>query len=125
MFNTPVGVASEWAHPVEDTVSNLIPTLLGCTLMGSHAVVYWLWIAFRIAKTCDAHSGYRFEWSPFALLPGSLTAEQHDFHHSHNVGSYGSMTNFWDWLCGTNKEFYEYKASQQQHLTAVVGKKME
>lgn len=32
-----------------------------------------------------------------------LTAEcvwffRHDFHHSHNVGCYGTYTAFWDWV---------------------------
>lgn len=27
------------------------------------------------------------------------------YHHSHNKGSYGSFTKFWDWACGTDKEY--------------------
>jgi len=33
--------------------------------------------------------------------------DRHDFHHSHNVGNFGSFFIFWDWICGTD---YKYRA---------------
>ena len=57
-FNITIGIAAEYAHPIEDIFANLIPTLGGLLLMGSHPVTVWLWIFLRVAETVDGHSGY-------------------------------------------------------------------
>lgn len=106
-FNVPIGLASEHAHPVEDILANIIPTLFGSVLMRSHCVVMWSWISFRLMQTLNAHSAYHFEWSPFNYAFFAVEARRHNFHHSHNQGCYG--TTFWDWLMGTNKEYEEYQ----------------
>ena len=33
---------------------------------------------------------------------------------SHNVGSYGSLFVFWDWLCGTDREYKAYCAKNEK-----------
>ncbi len=99
-YNHSIGIAAEFAHPVEDFLANLLPTLLGCLLMGSHLFTLMLWIAFRLWETIDVHSGYSFKWSPWHLLPFQGGADRHYFHHSHNQGCYGSFTIFWDWITG-------------------------
>jgi sterol desaturase/sphingolipid hydroxylase (fatty acid hydroxylase superfamily) len=109
LFKTNIGIASEYAHPVEDIVANLIPTLIGCLIMGSHALVLWAWLALRISETVDAHSGYNFQFSPFSFFPFQGGAERHDFHHSNNVGCYGSFTIFWDYIMGTDAAFLEFQ----------------
>lgn len=108
-FKVNIGIASEYAHPVEDVLANLTPTLFGCMYMGSHALVLWAWLAFRLMETIDAHSGYSFSFSPFSLMPFQGGARRHDFHHSRNVGCYGSFTIFWDWICGTDAAFLEFE----------------
>jgi sterol desaturase/sphingolipid hydroxylase (fatty acid hydroxylase superfamily) len=108
-FNMSIGIASAFAHPVEDVLANLIPTLIGCLLMGSHVIVLWTWLYIRLMETIDAHSGYSFSFSPFHLLPFQGGADRHDFHHSKNVGCYGSFTIFWDWICGTDKAFLDFQ----------------
>jgi plant 4alpha-monomethylsterol monooxygenase len=67
-FKSNIGIASEFAHPVEDLIANVIPTIGGCFLMGSHVYVLWLWLVIRVLETVDAHSGYSFPLSPFHLL---------------------------------------------------------
>jgi sterol desaturase/sphingolipid hydroxylase (fatty acid hydroxylase superfamily) len=109
-FKTPVGIASKYAHPVEDVIANTLPTVLGPLLIGMHAKVFWLWLFVRLLETIDAHSGYSFPCSPFHMFAFQGGAERHDFHHSHNVGCFGSFTIFWDWICGTDQAFLEWKA---------------
>jgi sterol desaturase/sphingolipid hydroxylase (fatty acid hydroxylase superfamily) len=82
--------------------------------MSSHVQVLWLWLFIRLLETVDAHSGYRFPLSPFHLLPFQGGADRHDFHHSHNVGCFGSFTIFWDWLCGTDAKFLEFKRKRDK-----------
>lgn len=125
LFKTNIGIASEYAHPVEDVLANLIPTLFGCLIMGSHAVVFWAWLALRISETVDAHSGYSFKFSPFSFLPFQGGAERHDFHHSNNVGCYGSFTTFWDWIMGTDAAFLEFEARNKTVARRDVGIKVE
>lgn len=68
MFKSNIGIASEFAHPIEDLFANVIPTIGGCLLMGSHVYVLWLWLVIRIFETIDAHSGYSFPYSPFKIF---------------------------------------------------------
>jgi len=111
-FKVNIGIASEYAHPFEDIVANLVPTLFGCFYMRSHALVLWSWIAFRLMETIDAHSGYDFSFSPFSMVPFQGGARRHDFHHSRNVGCYGSFFIFWDWVCGTDSAFLEFEGKR-------------
>jgi len=110
-FKSTIGIASEYAHPVEDILSNALPSLLGPLLVGPHIVVFWVWIVLRVIETVDAHSGYNFPFSPFRIFPYIQGgADRHDFHHSHNVGNYGSFFTFWDKICGTDKDYNLWKS---------------
>lgn len=120
-FKVTIGIACEYAHPVEDVLSNLIPTLSGCLIMGSHILVFWLWLAIALTFTIDAHSGYNFLLSPFNKLPFQVESDRHDFHHSHNVGCYGAAFRFWDSVMGTDKAFLAFEAAQKLKLKTHVG----
>jgi len=114
-FKATIGVASEYAHPVEGIVSNLFPFVLGPIIIGRlfggvHLVTLWAWLFLRVCETVDAHSGFAFPFSPFNLLPFQGGAARHDFHHLFNVGSFGSFFNFWDWIMGTDIPFRQYQA---------------
>jgi plant 4alpha-monomethylsterol monooxygenase len=113
-FKQPIAMASEWAHPLEDLFGNIGPTLLGPLLMGSHLYTILIWVVLRLWKTLDAHCGYSL---PFPLsiwhgLPGLLGSDMHDFHHESKEGMegcFGAMFTFWDYVCGTDKVFYDVK----------------
>jgi len=108
-----IGIAAEYAHPVEEFFANFLPTFAGPALSGSpHAVVLWSYLSIRLWETIDAHSGYSFPWSPWKMIPFIQGGpDKHDFHHSHNVGNFGMLA-FWDWVCGTDKPYKEWKAKQ-------------
>eukprot|EP01136_Pigoraptor_vietnamica_P018606 Opistho-1_new@65200 len=113
-FNTSIGIAAEYAHPIESMLANTIPTVGGAALLGTHMSTFWIYLAIRIHETVDAHSGYNFPWSPWHYLVFS-GADRHDFHHSHNKGNYGGApTVFWDWICGTDSEYKKWKAAGGQ-----------
>ena len=67
-FKSTIGIASEYAHPIEDLFANVIPTIGGNLLIGSHIFTFWLWLFIRICETIDAHSGYTFPYSPFHIF---------------------------------------------------------
>ena len=111
-YRTSIGVASEYAHPLEFVLSNAIPFALGPLLCGAHYLTVWQWTLLRIGETVDGHSGYEFPWSPYRLLPLSGSSTAHDFHHSHNVGNFASFFTYWDRICGTDQPFLNWQHKQ-------------
>jgi len=112
-FKVSIGLAAEYAHPIEQIISNQLPTIAGPLLLGSHMAVLWLWLWLRVIETVDAHSGFDFPFTARKLLPGIVDgSERHDFHHSHNVGNYGAFLTLWDRLMGTDKAYHEFIAKK-------------
>mmetsp|Transcript_9466 Transcript_9466/g.38707 ORF Transcript_9466/g.38707 Transcript_9466/m.38707 type:complete len:273 (+) Transcript_9466:151-969(+) len=113
-FKSTIGIAAEYAHPIEGIVANAIPTLTGPILLGVHLWTFWLYVTLRLWETVESHSGYAFPWSIWSLFDFQGGAEMHDYHHSHNVGNYGGAAfSFWDSLMGTDRHYREYKAAQE------------
>jgi len=113
-FKQPIGIAAEFAHPIEALLANEIPTIAGCLLLGAHPLVFWTYLALRMWETIDSHSGFKFPWSPWNLVPGAMGgAEFHDYHHSVNIGNYG-MLRFWDWVMGTDLKYNQSKQNKIQ-----------
>jgi sterol desaturase/sphingolipid hydroxylase (fatty acid hydroxylase superfamily) len=70
-----------------------------------------VWLVVRVSEIVNSHSGYVVPFSPWEIVPFVQGgADRHEFHHSNNVGSYGSFTKFWDWLAGTDEAFNRFVA---------------
>ena len=89
----PIGLSAQYAHPLEQVVSNLIPLLSGPLICGSHTVTTWVFLSIGLISTTVAHSGYHL---PFLPSP-----EYHDFHHREFASNFG-MDGFLDWFHGTD-----------------------
>jgi sterol desaturase/sphingolipid hydroxylase (fatty acid hydroxylase superfamily) len=89
----PTVLACIHAHPVEFYFGNVLPELVGVILLANrvHHSCYYGWIVFRMMQSLNEHSGYNFTWSMFRLVPFHLRGDEHDYHHSENVGSYASF----------------------------------
>lgn len=111
-YKQPHSWAVEYSHPVEYVLANSIGIFLGAILLSSHIHTFYIWIAIRTAEGVDGHSGYDFWFSPFRYFPFRPGANVHDYHHSHNVGNYGSFFVFWDTICGTNMSNKDYVAME-------------
>mmetsp|Transcript_11278 Transcript_11278/g.1010 ORF Transcript_11278/g.1010 Transcript_11278/m.1010 type:complete len:140 (+) Transcript_11278:589-1008(+) len=107
-FVNSVSISSSYAHPIEYILGNSVPTALGFMILGNkcHFVTYLIWLGIRLFETIDGHCGYEFSWSPYRLIPLSGSSEYHNYHHSHNVGTYCSFFTFWDTIFGTNKDYF-------------------
>jgi len=114
-FKINTGISSEYAHPVEHLFSNLVP-VAGNLLMGSHVLVFWVWLVIRIGEIVDTHSGYEFKYSPYSMFKWQGGADRHEFHHSHNTGCFGSFTIFWDQICGTDEKYNQYRARKDAKI---------
>lgn len=104
---TGYSIASEYTHPVESIVGNVLPVMAGPYITQCHFYTTCLWVIIRMFKTCDAHSGYAFKWSPFGLCYPLNAAERHDFHHETGLGSFGSFFSLWDQWTGTDSAFLQ------------------
>jgi sterol desaturase/sphingolipid hydroxylase (fatty acid hydroxylase superfamily) len=123
-YKVTIGIASEYAHPLEFVLSNAIPFTAGPLIvaalspMGVHLLTFWMWTILRVGETVDGHCGYEFPWSPYRLLPFSGSSSVHDFHHSHNIGNYASFFTYWDRLCGTAVAYERYVEKQEAEWQA-------
>ncbi|KAM0746945.1 C-4 methylsterol oxidase [Meredithblackwellia eburnea MCA 4105] len=115
--SAPFGLAAEYAHPLEVVTLGLgtvLSPLLFCWWTGNlHLITVYIWISLRLFQAVDSHSGYQFPWGLnrfFWLWAGS---EHHDYHHQAFVGNYSSSFRHWDWLCGTDKSYHEFKKRKQ------------
>lgn len=92
-FTAPVAFASQYAHPVEHLVANMLPIALPPLLLRAHLLTMWIFVASQLIETATVHSGYDF-------FGGA--ARMHDRHHERFDLYYGSI-GLLDWLHGTNK----------------------
>ena len=116
-YRHTVGIASEFAHPIEFVFGNILTTYSGVLILGrrTHFFTDCVWTFIRIAETTDGHCGYNFPWSPYRLLPLSAGEDYHNYHHQEFEGNYGSFSTIWDRLFGTvNKQFLKFVDSNYE-----------
>ena len=130
-FAGTVGIAAEYANPVEQVFANMLPTLGGVIFFPTHPLLVAVWLVsrspqccvclpgevpahlitcsllqfLRLQQTYEAHSGYCFRGTLLDQLGFTHSEEaiHHDYHHTVNTGNFG--TNYMDWLCGTQDGF--------------------
>ena len=113
-FKGTIGIAGLYFTTFDYLVNNITlgigPNLLGvrCHMFTSH-----MWTIVSVVDGIMVHSGYDFPWLHFSLLPFSSNSNEHDFHHSQNAGNYASYLVFWDYICGTNKNYLEFVAKKK------------
>jgi len=109
-YQAPFGMTAEYAHPVETVVLGM-GFFWGILFFCNHMVMMWAWVTVRLLETIDVHSGYDIPFiNPMHLIPGYAGARFHDFHHYNFTGNYASTFMWWDWLCGTDKQYNEFNA---------------
>ncbi|OMJ92001.1 hypothetical protein SteCoe_5318 [Stentor coeruleus] len=106
-FNMNISMVSEYAHPIEYVIGNIVPIGAGPVLYGQnrvHIITWYLWLMFRSLHTSEGHSGYHVLWSPFRFLPFGASSAFHEEHHLKNVGNFGSIFMIWDTIFDTNQD---------------------
>lgn len=109
-FNVSIGVAAEYAHPLEGAW-NILSTLLPTLLVGMHMSAVFLYLFVRILETVDAHSGYCLPANLWCSIAPAVQGGplRHDFHHSANIGNYGKFA-YIDAICGSNAAYERARA---------------
>jgi len=103
-FKVTTGLASHYAHPVNslmDGVGNFIGPVLCCP----HILTFLVWMVLLESKALIDHGGYDF---PFTL------AARHNYHHTHNKGSYTYFTTFWDYWLGTDADYRAWRDKMKE-----------
>ncbi|XP_055616617.1 fatty acid hydroxylase domain-containing protein 2-like [Toxorhynchites rutilus septentrionalis] len=106
-WTAPIAITALYCHPLEHTLSNLLPIGVGVWATGCHISVAWLWFTLAISNTLHVHSGYHL---PFLPSP-----EQHDFHHLKFNQCFGVL-GVLDWLHGTNTQFIKSKQAERDYI---------
>lgn len=93
-WTAPIGLSAQYAHPIEQVFSNLVPVMLGPVICGSHCVTLWIWLAIGLFDTVTRHSGYHLPFQP--------SPEFHDYHHKVFNANFGNTTGVLDWIHKTD-----------------------
>ena len=96
-WTAPIALASDYCHPVEHLLVNVLPNIAYGLFIGSDPFSYLIWWIISYLGSQTNHSGYRF---PTADLSQEAQPNFHDLHHEKFNTNYGSM-GFLDWLLGT------------------------
>ena len=120
-FKYVVGVATEYCHPIEDLLVNMLSGIAGPLLFGSPVWILVGHTGILLAQSIDAHSGLDlyFPLSCWNVLPFSDCAKAHDYHHSNNVGNYGGFFSFWDSICLTDVHYQRHLLKMKDDTTTV------
>jgi sterol desaturase/sphingolipid hydroxylase (fatty acid hydroxylase superfamily) len=103
-------LTAHYSHPVEMLLTGFLPSLLGIKLLGRrlHFFTVLVFLLFRNCEAYEGHCGYELPWTPIYSFPLSITSGYHNFHHSQNVGNFGSNLRLFDSLLGTNTAYLEW-----------------
>ena len=101
-------LAAQHFHPVDFVLSIAGPAILTSALVRPHSFTQLQFGIWLLAANFDDHLGYNFPWSPVRWFPFSAGTDAHEFHHSFNMGCYGSKLSLWDWVFGTDKTYEEW-----------------
>jgi len=108
-YTQPVGISAEYAHPLEFFLGNMVPLVGPMLLLGKslHQFTFLAFGALRLMMATGGHSGYSFPWDATELHPFRLDSHYHDYHHSGNIDSNFSGTNYLiDYIFGYNRSYY-------------------
>ena len=107
-------LAAQHNHPIDYIISISGPALLSMVIYSSsHSITQFQFLLWLLWANLDDHIGYAFPWSPVRWFPGSSTTDEHEFHHSINMGCYGTKLSCFNFLFG-GYEYYDRVYSKQQ-----------
>jgi sterol desaturase/sphingolipid hydroxylase (fatty acid hydroxylase superfamily) len=72
-WTSPIAITSQYCHPLEHVLSNLVPVFVGPMIMNSHLITLYIWTTWVILESLKNHCGYHI-----SVLP---SCEMHDYHH--------------------------------------------
>ena len=103
-------LSAQHFHPIDFFLSIALPAIMTTIIVrprhGFTQFQFGLWL---LTANFDDHLGYAFPWAVVRWFPWSAGTDAHEFHHSVNMGCYGSKLCLWDWLFGTDVVYNEWR----------------
>ncbi|KAL3760188.1 hypothetical protein ACHAWU_001698 [Discostella pseudostelligera] len=102
-------LAAQYFHIVDFVLTISGPIVVTTILFRPHSFTQFqvgLWI---FTANLDDHLGYAFPWS--AVRSGT---DAHEFHHSVNMGCYGSKLSLWDWVFQTDGAYERWRMKRSE-----------
>ena len=96
-WTAPIALASDYCHPAEHLLVNVLPNIAYGLLFGSDPFSYFTWWVVSYLGSQTNHGGYRF---PSADITKESQPNFHDLHHQKFNVNFGSM-GVLDWIFGT------------------------
>ncbi|CAO1413341.1 unnamed protein product, partial [Diamesa tonsa] len=110
-WTAPISVTAMYSHPLEQIISNFLPSSIPLLLMNSYLSTAWIWLTIKSASTLLDHSGYHIM---FLNSP-----EGHDYHHTKFNQNFG-MNGILDFIHGTNSTYRKtIQYSRQKVLLSI------
>jgi len=107
-FKANIALASLHNHPVDFILSIGVPALLAISIINPHSSTQLLWSLWTLQANLDDHVGYSFPWSPVRWFPFAATTDEHEFHHSKNLGCFGSKLSIFNSIFGGYEHYYAH-----------------
>ena len=109
-YKMNVCIAAQHNHPVDSLLSIVTPAILSTAIVKPHSFTTFQWGLWVLYANLDDHVGYAFPWSAVRWFPTAALTDEHEFHHSKNLGCYGSKLNIFNLLFGG---YEHYKKTKQ------------
>ena len=106
-------LASMHEHPIDYVVTIATPALLAISVVQPHSFTLFQFIAWLITANIDDHIGYEFPWSPVRWFWGAALTDQHEFHHSRNMGCFASKLSIYDTMFGSESHYLKWRAARE------------
>lgn len=96
-------------HPIDFILSIGGPFLLAVATVNPHSLSLFQFYLWTVFTNLDDHVGYSFPWSPARWFPFAATTNEHEFHHSKNIGCFGSKLTVFNLLFGGHEFFSSHR----------------
>ena len=105
-YKVTVSITAFYNDPFDFLMSIWLPGIIARLSRGKlHIITEFIWMFYSNVYGSLSHCGYNFPWFPWSCFPFGAEIKCHDYHHSRNVGNYGTFSTFWDTVCGTNADY--------------------
>ena len=101
-------LSAQHFHPIDFFFSIGGPATLTTIIVKPHSFTQYHFGLWLLTANFDDHLGYAFPWTPIRWFPFSAGTDAHEFHHSVNIGHFGSKLAIWDWLFKTDQAYIQW-----------------
>lgn len=105
-------LASQHEHPVDYIFTIATPALLAISVIQPHSIILVQFLVWAVVTNLDDHVGYEFPWSPVRWFWFSARTDQHEFHHSKNMGCFASKLNIYDKIFDSEEPYLKWRSKR-------------